>query len=85
MDRDTADAYADEVWDSQSDEMLILDCRVVSLGRSYGLRITYDWMGDSGVRMLKSIESVEEFLYGPFDSNNEASPEIQSWDADMGL
>ena len=85
MDRDTADAYADEVWESQSDELLVLDCGVVNSGRSYGLRVSYDWMGDQGVRTLKTIEAVEQFLYGPFHSKSEASPEVESWDADMGL
>jgi hypothetical protein len=85
MDRDTAYAYADEIWESQSDELLVLDCRMMHFGHSYGLRVSYDWMGDHGVRTLKTIEGVEQFLYGPFHSNNEASPEIESWDADMGL
>jgi hypothetical protein len=50
-----------------------------------GLRVSYDWMGDRAVRTLKTVEAVEQFLYGPFDSKNEASPEVESWDADMGL
>ena len=85
MGRATAEAYGDDVWDSQSTEMMILDCRVVSLGRSYGLRVSYDWMGDSGVRTLKTTEAVEQFLYESPHSYMETSPEIDSWDADMGL
>lgn len=63
MDRDTADAYQDEIWDSQSDELLILDCRVVSFGHSFGLRVSYDWMGDHGVRTLKTIEAAPLFVW----------------------
>jgi hypothetical protein len=83
--KETAQAYMDEIWDSDSDEMAILDCRVAKRGTTYELRVSYELYGEAGMRTLRSVESAERFLREPFDLPNIASPEIESWDADIGL
>lgn len=65
-------------WESSSDDVQILDCRVAKLGGIYTLTLTYDFLGDSHRRVLKSVESIERFLTKPVDSWNAATPDIES-------
>jgi hypothetical protein len=84
MDRDTAESYVDDIWEIQDDELEVMDCQVVSVGTGYALKVSCDTPQGAGVRMLKSIDTVERFLKPQEDWSNIRSSEVESWDADMG-
>jgi len=84
LDKATAESCADEVADSDSDFVGIMDIHVATVRRGYVINVTYETMGDVHRRVLRTLDDVDRFLTEPMDFN-EASPEVQIWDADMGL
>ncbi|HZT96841.1 MAG TPA: hypothetical protein VFB34_08395 [Chloroflexota bacterium] len=84
LDKATAESSADEVAESDSDFLRIMDIRVAKVRRGYVIKVAYETMGDVHRRILRTLEDVDRFLTEPVDFY-EGSPEIQSWDADMGL
>jgi hypothetical protein len=85
MDLRTAEGFVDEVWNVQTEELEVLDCRITGRGRQCALRVTTDSPTGPRVRLLRTVEVVELFL-NPAEMFEEVMPgEIESWDADMGL
>lgn len=85
LDKLTADTSADELADSDSDWVRIIDIHVAGVRGGHAVNVTYEAMGEVHRRVLRTLEDVDRFLTEPIDLFNEASPEVQSWDADMGL
>lgn len=85
LDKLTAENSADEVADSDSDWVRIMDVHVAGVRGGYVINVTYEAMGEVRRRVLRNLNDVDLFLTEPIDIFDEASPEVQSWDADMGL
>jgi hypothetical protein len=85
LDKSTADSGADEVADSDSDTVRIMDIHVAGMRGGYVINVTYEAMGEVRRRVLRSLDDVDRFLTEPIDLFDEASSEVQSWDVDMGL
>jgi len=85
LDKLTAESSADEVADSDSDWVRIMDIHVAGLRGAYVINVTYEAMGEVRRRVLRNLNDVDRFLTEPIDLFDEASAEVQSWDADVGL
>lgn len=85
LDKLTAESSADEVADSDSDWVRIMDVHVAGVRRGFVINVTYEAMGEVHRRVLRSLDDVDRFLTEPIDLFDQASSEVQSWDADIGL
>ena len=85
LDKLTAERSADDVADSDSDWVRIMDVHVAGVRGGYVINVTYEAMGEVRRRVLRCLDDVDRFLTEPIDLFYEMSSEIQSWNADMGL
>lgn len=86
MSKSEADTWADEIADADGvGDMYILDIDVVNLERGHAIRVAYEVLGEERHRMLTNVRDVQRFLYEPLHLPHECSPDVESWDADMGL
>lgn len=85
MNRDDADECVEHLWDLEDDSLTILDCQAVRHRGTPGVRVAYDFMGNTYRRTLTTLDSVERFLDEHAGVPTSHTTEVESWDADMGL
>lgn len=80
-----AERYSDLLWDVRDEEREVMDCRVIRSAGAYRLRVTCDTPHGTTLHFLTSAKAVEQFLNPPDPLDRIGAPEVESWDADMGL